>query len=165
MAAISTQFSSGDQSGSGRKKFWASGFKTCQKCLKKTIKETDHVAGCRMNGDGYGTTVFNCTSCGWKTSFQYDDAATPYYYETRSWKAGIKGMDISNLKNWLKYVKLPEIAKLFDQELIDGERISLVNENSLLQWAKKGDIKLTKDMVKRYQIEYQKLVKSRGIWK
>jgi hypothetical protein len=38
-----------------------------------------------MNGDGYGTTVFTCNDCDWKTSFQYDDASEPYYYETRFW--------------------------------------------------------------------------------
>jgi hypothetical protein len=39
-----------------------------------------------MNGDGYGTTEFRCRKCGWLTSFQYDDAAETYYYETSGWK-------------------------------------------------------------------------------
>jgi hypothetical protein len=43
-------------------------------------------AGCRSNGDGYGTDVFTCVTCQWSTSFQYDEASDTYYYETRFWK-------------------------------------------------------------------------------
>lgn len=40
-----------------------------------------HVAGCRHNGDGYGTEVFTCQTCQWCTSFQYDEQGDSYYYE------------------------------------------------------------------------------------
>lgn len=111
MVSVGAQFSTGDQSGNAREIFWISGFRNCQNSAcpslmmianeqkkdpdhrpswskrkkSSTIIEVDHVAGCRMNGDGYGTTVFTCSACGWSTSFQYDEAAEPYYYETRSW--------------------------------------------------------------------------------
>mmetsp|Transcript_11280 Transcript_11280/g.23086 ORF Transcript_11280/g.23086 Transcript_11280/m.23086 type:complete len:189 (-) Transcript_11280:1937-2503(-) len=93
MAAWGSQFSTGDQG--NREEFWRSGFQTCQNssCQSrkqdpkpKTIRSEDVPAGCRMNGDGYGTTVFTCSECGWKTSFQYDDASEPYYYETRDFR-------------------------------------------------------------------------------
>ncbi len=54
------------------------------------MKETTHSAGCRRNGDGYGTAVFACgkDGCGWVTSFRYDEGGDgPYYHETRSWAA------------------------------------------------------------------------------
>mmetsp|Transcript_20463 Transcript_20463/g.51869 ORF Transcript_20463/g.51869 Transcript_20463/m.51869 type:complete len:285 (-) Transcript_20463:516-1370(-) len=88
MAAWGSQFSSGDQSSDARKAFWANGFKTCVVC-GSTVTETKEVAGCRHNGDGYGTDVFTCTNpkCSWSTSFQYDEAGDgPYYYETRGWR-------------------------------------------------------------------------------
>lgn len=86
MVSIGSQFSTGDQ-GSNKLSFWSSGYKTCQGCsAKDTIKGEDHVAGCRYNGDAYGTTVFKCQDCGWKTSFQYDEASDVYYYETRDYK-------------------------------------------------------------------------------
>ena len=85
MAWIGNQFSSGDQ-GLSREDFWRSGFKVCQSCGKRDIKCETHPAGCRMNGDAYGTEVFTCRECGWNTSFQYDDASDDcYYYETRYW--------------------------------------------------------------------------------
>ncbi|KAL3939220.1 MAG: hypothetical protein SGBAC_006009 [Bacillariaceae sp.] len=98
MAVVGSQFSTGDQSQSVREAFWASGYQQCPKCPLKdsgsskpggstssTIKSEDHVAGCRFNGDAYGTTVFTCSSCLWQTSFQYDEASETYYYETRYW--------------------------------------------------------------------------------
>lgn len=92
MASCGSQFSTGDQ-GNAKEAFWRSGMKQCQNisCSRddpkeNTIRSVDHPAGCRMNGDGYGTTVFSCYQCGWKTSFQYDDASEPYYYETRDYR-------------------------------------------------------------------------------
>ena len=87
MGSWGEQFSTGDQSRESRKEFANSGFSTCPKCKQSKIKEERHSAGCRMNGDGYGTTVFECLECKWKTSFQYDDASDVYYYETRGWKS------------------------------------------------------------------------------
>ena len=87
MAAFGEQFSSGDQSIESRKAFYASNFASCVKCHDKNMVEDRRVAGCRMNGDAYGTTVFACALCKWSTSFQWDDAADCYYYETRDWKS------------------------------------------------------------------------------
>mmetsp|Transcript_86178 Transcript_86178/g.129163 ORF Transcript_86178/g.129163 Transcript_86178/m.129163 type:complete len:92 (+) Transcript_86178:223-498(+) len=39
----------------------------------------------QQNGDAYGTSRFTCNSCDYKTSFHYDEASDPYYYETRDW--------------------------------------------------------------------------------
>ena len=93
MVSIGSQFSVGEQSRSIREAFWRSGFSKCQNMScsstengEKTIQSEDHVAGCRMNGDGYGTTVFTCRVCGWQTSFQYDEASEIYYYETEGYK-------------------------------------------------------------------------------
>eukprot|EP00959_Pyramimonas_sp_CCMP1952_P173189 3619066-Pyramimonas_sp.AAC.1 len=85
MAVFGEQFSSGDQ-GSLREKLWANGFTDCPKCqAKKCVDEKEVGAGCRKNGDGYGTAVFTCKHCNFNTSFQYDEASEPYYYETRYW--------------------------------------------------------------------------------
>ena len=85
MASWGTQFSTGDQFRGSREDFWKSGFKVCQSCGKSKITSRTEVAGCRHNGDGYGTEVFTCGECGWETSFQYDEAGDSYYYETRYW--------------------------------------------------------------------------------
>lgn len=58
----------------------------CPQCKEQDIKSETNCAGCRHNGDGYGTEEFKCGKCGWMTSFQYDDAAQTYYYETANWK-------------------------------------------------------------------------------
>jgi hypothetical protein len=85
MAVYGAQFGTGDQS-DWKRQFWKSGFATCPQCAKTDIDKKGHGAGCRQNGDGYGTEVFTCKGCGWKTSFQYDDAAESYYYETREYR-------------------------------------------------------------------------------
>lgn len=84
MGSFGEQFAIGDQS-DNRKEFWRNGFRVCPKCKKSNIKEDVDCAGCRHNGDGYGTTVFTCSDCNWVSSFQYDEASSPYYYETRFW--------------------------------------------------------------------------------
>lgn len=84
MAACGSQFSSGDQ-GNKREEFWRHGFSTCPSCGLKDISMETCCAGCRMNGDGYGTEVYTCKNCKWTTSFQYDEASDHYYYETRFW--------------------------------------------------------------------------------
>ena len=86
MSVWGLQFSAGDQTDESRKAFWKSGFKKCVKCQGTKINPRKHVEGCRMNGDAYGTYVFECEECKWLTSFQYDDSGEPYFYETISWK-------------------------------------------------------------------------------
>eukprot|EP00521_Asterionellopsis_glacialis_P005934 CAMPEP_0195267854 /NCGR_PEP_ID=MMETSP0706-20130129/12827_1 /TAXON_ID=33640 /ORGANISM="Asterionellopsis glacialis, Strain CCMP134" /LENGTH=168 /DNA_ID=CAMNT_0040322663 /DNA_START=113 /DNA_END=619 /DNA_ORIENTATION=- len=81
---------------------------------KKTIESKDFPAGCRMNGDGYGTTVFTCTKCNWQTSFQYDDAAEVYYYETQHYKDVPDPPTVPhlwsgvNLKDWYNQYHIPQ---------------------------------------------------------
>jgi hypothetical protein len=74
------QFSAGDQ---GPKKwiFAASNMKCCPECNGQQITSEKIPEGCRMNGDAYGTTVFICDSCKWKTSFLWDESSSDYYYE------------------------------------------------------------------------------------
>mmetsp|Transcript_84906 Transcript_84906/g.245313 ORF Transcript_84906/g.245313 Transcript_84906/m.245313 type:complete len:154 (-) Transcript_84906:308-769(-) len=91
MVSLGSQFSAGDQGG-GKEAFWRSGFKDCQgaSCRGRdrgasTVASESHTAGCRMNGDAYGTTVYTCTACGWSTSFQWDDASDTHFYETEGW--------------------------------------------------------------------------------
>ena len=87
MVSIGSQFSTGDQ-GDGKYQFWLGGFRKCPKCgndEKGNIKSTNHSAGCRMNGDAYGTEVYECLHCKWQTSFQYDEASDSYFYETKFW--------------------------------------------------------------------------------
>jgi hypothetical protein len=91
MSSWGEQTSIGDQTTDSRFEFWKSGFKECQLCHQRNIKEEVNSAGCRHNGDGYGTVFFICQNegCGWKTSFLYDEAdGGPYYYETRTWTTG-----------------------------------------------------------------------------
>ena len=78
------QFEPGDQ-GPLKKVFFKSSFQACPQCLEKQIEKKNHTQGCRMNGDGYGSTLFICVSCQWRTSFLYDDASDVYYYETQYW--------------------------------------------------------------------------------
>lgn len=90
MSSWGEQFSAGDQSKGSRFEFWKSGFKECQACHQRNMHEEVNCAGCRHNGDGYGTVIFTCLNegCDWRTSFQYDEAdGGPYYYETRTWTA------------------------------------------------------------------------------
>ena len=74
------QFSAGDQ-GENKWTFRLSNMKVCPLCASKKIEDERFPEGCRMNGDAYGTTVFMCADCKWKTSFQWDDSSEPYYYE------------------------------------------------------------------------------------
>ena len=76
MASWGEQYSTGDQ-GNFKRLFWESSYSVCPLCDGKEIKNTKVCAGCRYNGDGYGTEEFECTKCQWKTSFQYDEAGEP----------------------------------------------------------------------------------------
>lgn len=82
MAAWGVQFSAGDH-GPNRRKFWDAHFKVCpiETCKCTQFNITRDVAGCRMNGDAYGTNTFECSKCGWKTTFQWDEAGDDYYYD------------------------------------------------------------------------------------
>lgn len=86
MSAWGLQFSVGDQTLESRKAFSKTGFKKCVKCNGTKIKSEKHVAGCRMNGDAYGTYTFECEDCKWLTSFHYDDSGDNYFYEISEWK-------------------------------------------------------------------------------
>lgn len=83
MSSWGTQFREGDQ-GWNRVLFWDSSYSVCPNCQGKDLSHIDYTAGCRHNGDGYGTTVYTCKGCSWSTSFQYDESDSPYYYETRN---------------------------------------------------------------------------------
>lgn len=65
--------------------FWKDNYRICPSCRKTNISEDKQCQDCRHNGDAYGTTVFTCMDCGWSTSFLYDEADTPYFYETRNY--------------------------------------------------------------------------------
>ena len=84
MSVWGVQFSVGDQ-GDNKKLFWQNDLKICPHCNEKNIKDERIPCECRMNGDAVGTTVFECNSCGWKTSFLFDDSLDTYFYETKNW--------------------------------------------------------------------------------
>jgi hypothetical protein len=158
MVSIGAQFSTGEQSDSVRERFWASGLRTCQNpsCQSigdattekksdnkpswaKVLQSVDHVAGCRMNGDGYGTTVFTCSECGWSTSFQYDEASEPYYYETRFWDPNPKPRppphpwSMVRVKPWLLSIDMDPkiIQKCIPFGLMDGPTLSEMGKQQL----------------------------------
>ena len=108
-----------------------------------------------MNGDGYGTEVFTCSSpekCGWSTSFQYDDASDTYYYETRGWSraTGVGALGISYLAQALQKAAFPTVASYCTQNLQDGAWFASLSDadvarefklegaelDRLLQWRK-----------------------------
>jgi hypothetical protein len=74
------QFTTGDQ-GENKWKFRATNMTVCPVCASKDISEERFPEACRMNGDAYGTTVFTCKGCDWKTSLLYDDSHDNFYYE------------------------------------------------------------------------------------
>lgn len=80
MGSWGEQFSTGDQ-GDQRRVFYEASCRTCPSCQSKEISMVRDVAGCRHNGDGYGTEVFTCKNCNWCTSFQYDESGDSYFYE------------------------------------------------------------------------------------
>ena len=86
MSEWKLQYAIGDQ-GENRKIFDKSYFKICPivTCKGNKISVFKDACGCRMNGDAYGTDVFTCNTCGWKTSFFWDDSSEVYYYETKHW--------------------------------------------------------------------------------
>ena len=47
--------------------------KTCRRCGEGCVKSQSVTAGCRMNGDGYGTLISACGKCGLVLWRSYDD--------------------------------------------------------------------------------------------
>eukprot|EP01031_Cornospumella_fuschlensis_P011428 gene11428-13957_t len=72
----------GDQ-GVNKKTFHNSSYSQCPTCSSVNIQQMHDVVGCRYDGDAYGTDIYTCKDCGWETSYQFDDAASNYYYEMR----------------------------------------------------------------------------------
>lgn len=143
MVSIGSQFSTGDQDERVRVAIWQSGFSKCQRtttavaCTRiehtqNTITSKDFPAGCRMNGDAYGTTVFSCRECGWETSFQYDGASDDcYYYETRYYCIEPKApkephlWETIQLQEWFITSKIdPRIQSKLRVYALDGPSLS-----------------------------------------
>ena len=124
MVSVGVQYSTGDQ-GDSRKAFWESGYRKCPQCDKSEIQSTKDCAGVRMNGDDYGTEVFKCKACGWGTSFQYDEAAEVYYYETSGWKrkGDVSGWGVLDVQTMLMREDIfdKRILSTFKKEEVDGE--------------------------------------------
>jgi hypothetical protein len=80
MSAWTVNYTIGDQ-GPLKWKFDASRMEVCPRCSGTDIAEEKYPTECRMNGDACGATVFTCRGCSWATSFLWDDATDPYYYE------------------------------------------------------------------------------------
>jgi len=123
MSTWGEQFTSGDQ-GDLKKVFWDDcGMSRCPKCQGNTGMK-QHSAGCRNNGDGYGTEVYTCEGgCGWTTSFAYDEGGECYYYETQGWKRGMEGMAVSDVLSWLESSGQGALCDRFENELVDGEML------------------------------------------
>jgi hypothetical protein len=139
---IGSQFSTGDQSCASKEVFWRSGFKKCpnKSCTnennEETILESNHVAGVRNNGDAYGTCVFTCKSCGWNTSFLYDEASDVYYYETRNYEV-IRDSRPShpwnsmNFHEWFEGILTPSSRKKLMNYSITGEDLYNMTDRRL----------------------------------
>lgn len=118
MSSWGEQYSAGDQSISSRSEFRSSSYAKCPSCGSCEIGMTHDVAGCRHNGDGYGTDEYWCKQCSWRTSFQWDEAGDSYYYESlqppkkvvRSTSPQLIEEDFKkNMKQMLK-LKIPQQA-------------------------------------------------------
>ena len=46
----------------------------CPRCLKSQWARLCVVAGCRFNGDSYGSNLYMCCECGYTTYTSWDDA-------------------------------------------------------------------------------------------
>jgi len=68
-----------------RRAFFATKFTICPFCKSDKIHQRNAIENCRPNGDVYGHTIFRCLDCDLKMRFLFDDAADPYYYETKDW--------------------------------------------------------------------------------
>lgn len=107
------QSSRGDQTMDHRMVFFNSGFAICPICGERNIWRFEEKAGVRSNGNTYGTELFVCQtkSCGWKTSFLYDDGASTAHYETVGWPRGVMKYPVSAVMMWADKHKLSPAAK------------------------------------------------------
>ena len=62
-----------DGSIDNKRKLWKSKFKVCPACQQRAIESEYITFGGRMNGDGYGTTLYTCKKCDWSTDFPWDE--------------------------------------------------------------------------------------------
>jgi hypothetical protein len=83
MGSWGEQYSIGNQ-GEQKKEFWKGGFSKCPVCKGSDISKESSCAGCRHNGDGYGTEEFKCNTCNWLTSFQYDESGKILFAKFRA---------------------------------------------------------------------------------
>ncbi|CAF4622223.1 unnamed protein product [Rotaria sp. Silwood1] len=104
------KFSVDEQSEAIRKRFWSKNYKQCPICKSENIAVHWWCCGCRFNGDGWGTVVYQCFGkenvkdvkklewdkitrklpgqhgYGFYTSFYYDEEESePEQYETNGW--------------------------------------------------------------------------------
>eukprot|EP01137_Pigoraptor_chileana_P036824 Opistho-2@33059 len=124
------QFTAGDQTLDLRMSLYESWFKECSLC-GADVTEDVNCAGCRHNGDGYGTSVFTCDKCGWSTSFQYDEAGDTYFYETRSWKKRLPSKSVSELGEWMAKNRLGHLVEAFRKKGIDGTKLGKMSEKDI----------------------------------
>ncbi len=89
MGSWGEQFSTGSQDKT-KIAFWRNDYRKCPICSNGNFNHKMISAGCRHNGDGYGTATYSCKDCSWSTSYEYDESDVPYYYETRKYKATIE---------------------------------------------------------------------------
>lgn len=46
----------------------------CDRCAARSVRSVSICAGCRRNGDGYGSDLYYCTNCGLFDWDSYDEA-------------------------------------------------------------------------------------------
>ena len=132
MSSWGQQFSSGDH-GPNRANFYHSGMRTCPSCGGTDIKDERHVAGCRHNGDGYGTEVYSCDKCDWSTSFQYDEAGDTYYYDAprarvEEPKPVPKPLDETTIRKYLRSRKVLSSMPNGDQAVTKNLKLEGVSD-------------------------------------
>ncbi|XP_064621765.1 uncharacterized protein LOC135484331 [Lineus longissimus] len=127
------QFRKGDQSMESRNAFWNAGFQACVKCGTKEIEKDNVTCGARPNGEMYGTEIFKCSNmtCGWTTSFYYDDACIPWHYETKEWKRSVKFYTAGLMVLWAQKRFLPE-------DIVQKVKELNVSGETLLEWHQQG---------------------------
>lgn len=88
---------------------------------------TTHSAGCRHNGDGYGTEVYRCKQCEWTTSFQYDDASDCYYYEMRCQQPAVE-VEVPPKPVYLTDAMIKKYKRIVCLVPEDGVRLNMKQE-------------------------------------
>lgn len=53
---------------------WHGSQRVCPRCGGTNLSNSEHVAGCRMDGDGYGTWIRVCNGCGLCDAHSYDQS-------------------------------------------------------------------------------------------